>query len=83
MLAATPEDHRKLINAVHKRWKRAKSLKARANGRGPLGDDLQGATEGGDDSNMRLKGGYEAALYGDEDEEVLSLLAVRVQKYEY
>ena len=80
MLAATPEDHRKLITAVHKCWKRSKSLKTRTNGRG---DDAQGATEGGDDSNMRLKGGYEAALYGDEDEEVLSLLALRVQKYEY
>jgi len=79
VLAATPEDHHKLITAVHKRWKRSKSLKARTNGRG---DDAQGAMEGGDDSNMRLKGGYEAALYGDEDEEVLTLLALRVQKYE-
>jgi ribosomal RNA-processing protein 12 len=68
VLEATPEEHRKLIAAVYKRWKRSKTLKARAKGEGP--DAAEGdEAEDGDGTRLRLKGGYEAALYGDEDSE--------------
>jgi len=66
VMEATPEEHRKLIVAVYKRWKRSKTLKARAKGDGAA---MEEDGEGADGSKMRLKGGYEAALYGDEDSE--------------
>jgi len=65
VLEATPEEHRKLIAAVYKRWKRSKTLKARAKGGGAMEEDVEDA----DQATLRLKGGYEAALYGDEDSE--------------
>lgn len=68
VLEATPEEHRRLIGAVYKRWKRSKTLKARTKADGlEAGEGDEG--EEGEGSRMRLKGGYEAALYGDEDSE--------------
>uniref|UniRef100_A0A7S4P203 Ribosomal RNA-processing protein 12-like conserved domain-containing protein n=1 Tax=Guillardia theta TaxID=55529 RepID=A0A7S4P203_GUITH len=60
VLQATPEEHKKLIIAVNKRLKRAKKSKAKR-------EEEEEETQ--EPSRMRLKGGYEAALYGDEDEE--------------
>jgi hypothetical protein len=66
VLEATPDEHQALIKAVYKRWKRSKTLKARAKGEGAA---MEEDAEGADAAKMRLKGGYEAALYGDEDSE--------------
>jgi ribosomal RNA-processing protein 12 len=68
VLEATPEEHRKFILAIQKRLKRAKALKGRARAAGGAEDGEEGA-EGAEGGKYRIKGGYEQALYGEEDEE--------------
>ncbi|KAJ1485650.1 hypothetical protein T484DRAFT_1792699, partial [Baffinella frigidus] len=67
VMEATPEEHKKFIVAIQKRLKRAKELRNRK--KKGLAPEEEGEGEIGEDGKYRIKGGYEQALYGEEDEE--------------
>lgn len=67
VLEATPAEHHKLIQAIHKKLKRAKSGKKNRAAEGEEMDEGEYEEQGHE--SHRVKGGYEAALYGDEDVE--------------
>ena len=67
LLQATPAEHHNFIINIHKKLKRAKSGKKNREAAEAGGDynEVEGEYDGRDDAH-RVKGGYEAALYGDE-----------------